>query len=542
LKSNDLNKNTINKILQLVFSIALIAVLLASCINVAPLTKTTTAGASKSGVLNLEDSGPITLDPAAAYELTSAGYIMQLFSGLVSLDENMQIRPDIATDWDESVDGTTFTFHLNRDAEFHDGKPVTASDFKYSWERALNPETGSMTAPVYLNDIVGALDILSGKTTELRGVTVIDDYTSQVTIDAPKAYFLYKLGYPTAFVVDKVNVTSGSNWWRKPNGTGPFKLKQWQEDQSLTLVRNDNYYGEKAALSQVNYQFYGGNQIQLYQQDEIDVAFVSPAYMGMVTDPGNSISEEFHVFTELSIFYIGFNASAPPFDDVNIRQAFSHAIDKEKVLTLSTQGTVDIANGILPPGMPGFDAKLQGLPFDPQKAKELIAASKYGSVDNLPAIVWTTSGYGNAIGGLIGGIIEEWRRNLGIEVTVRQIESDYYTYYLHQEKDQIYDLGWSADYPDPQDFLYMLFYSGVQNNIGGYSNVELDALLDKAAIEQNIDTRLQMYRQAENVVVQDAPIIPLFFGRNDVLVKPYVKDFVISPLGFPILSKVSIQK
>jgi len=501
-----------------------------------------TSTGSNQDTLNLADNGPITLDPAVAAETSSVLYILQIFSGLVRLDENLQIAPDIAERWDESADGRTFTFHLRQDVKFHDGKPVKASDFKYSWERALSPATHSLTAGTYLNDIMGSADVLSGKAVELSGVSVLDDYTIQVTIDAPKAYFLEKMAYPTALVVDKTNVQSGSDWWQHPNGTGPFKLQQWQKDQLLVLQRNDNYYGDKVKLSQVVFKLFSGDPLQLYQEGSIDVSFVSSDYIGLVTDPSNSVSKELEIYPELSLSYIGFNTSAPPFDDVKIRQAFSYAVDKERVIKLSAQNVVSTAYGILPPGIPGYDASLQGLRFDPEKAKELIAASKYGDVSHLPPIVLTTSGWGGGISGLLGGIIEEWRRNLGVEVTVRQLEPEAFLYALNQEKNELFDNGWIADYPDPQNFLDVLFRTGEQNNTGGYSNPQLDSLLDQASTEQDTNIRLKMYQQAEQIVVQDAAILPLFFGHNYVLVKPYVKDFALSPLGFPMLNKVSIQK
>jgi oligopeptide transport system substrate-binding protein len=492
--------------------------------------------------LNLANSGPITLDPALAADSTSDMYIVQLFSGLVRLDQNLQVAPDIASSWDTSSDGKTYTFHLRQDVKFDDGKPVTATDFKYSWERALSPTTGSSTAGTYLNDIVGASDVLSGRTTELSGVSILDDYTIQVTINAPKPYFLEKMAFPTAYVVDKADVQSGSNWWLHPNGTGPFKLQQWESGQVLILQRNDNYYGEKAQLNQVVFRLTGENPMGLYQLGSIDVSPVSADYMGLVTDPNNPISDELQVFPELSLTYIGFNASEPPFDDANIRQAFSYAVDKERVISLSAQNIVSPAYGILPEGMTGYNANLEGLQFDPEKAKELIAASKYGNVSNLPPIVLTVAGVGGGISGMIGGIVEEWRRNLGVEVTVRQLEPEIFLSRMNQEKDQLFLTGWVADYPDPQDFLDLLFHTGAQNNIGNYSNPQLDSLLDQAAIEQNPSTRLQTYQAAEQMVVQDAAVLPLFFGRSYVVVEPYVKNYVLSPLGYPLLNKVSIQR
>ncbi len=525
-----------SKVIAVFVSLLLVSLVIASC---AP------AGAAPSGgqgTLNLADNGPYTLDPATSAEADSAAYIFQIFSGLLRFDLNLQVVGDIATEWDISDGGTKYTFSLRWDVTFHDGKPVTAADFKYSWERALTPATGSLTAGTYLNDIVGAADMLSGRATQLTGVKVSDDYTLEVTIDAPKAYFINKMAYPTSFVVDRENVASGGEWWRRPNGTGPFRLLEWERDQSLVLGRNDNYYGDKARLNQVHFELFGGNPLQLYQTGDIDVAPVGGAYMGLVTDPSNPISRELQVTSDLSIFYIGFNATTPPFDDVNIRKAFSHAIDKERLISLSTLDVVESAYGILPPDMPGFNPDLTGLRFDPQLARELIAASRYGDVSQLPPITVTTSGYGGNISGLLGGVIEEWRRNLGVEVTVRQLESSAFFYALREEKDNLFDLGWIADYPDPQNFIDILFRSDSQSNFGEYSNPELDELLDKAAIEQDQATRLEMYRQAEEMVVQDAAILPLYFGRSYLLVKPYVIDYGLSPLGYPLLFRVSIQQ
>jgi len=161
------------------------------------------------GTLRLWDIGPLTLDPAISSEMSSHLYIMQIFNGLVRFNEKLEPIPDLAENLTISPDGKTYTFFLRRDARFHDGKPVTASDIKYSWERACNPATGSQTASTYLNDIVGSADVLSGRAEHLSGVSVIDDHTLSVTIDAPKVYFLSKLAYPTAFAVDRQNVETG---------------------------------------------------------------------------------------------------------------------------------------------------------------------------------------------------------------------------------------------------------------------------------------------------------------------------------------------
>jgi oligopeptide transport system substrate-binding protein len=497
---------------------------------------------SGQGVLNLWDTGPLTLDPAISADMSSHTYVMQIFSGLVRLDQDLNIVPDIAESWEESLDGKTYTFHLRQGVKFHNGRDVKAADFKYSWERACDPATGSGTAATYLGDIVGAKDMLAGKTGEISGVKVIDDYTLKVTIDAPRAYFLDKLAYPTAFVVDMVNVESGQNWWREPDGTGPFKLREWTPSQRLILERNQIYYGEPAKLEQIIFHFLAGVPMALYETGQIDVTFVSTSYIDQASDETNPLHQELAVTPELSLYYIGFNTAQPPFDDVNVRRAFCLAVNKERIAEVILRDMVGVADGILPPGMPGYSEALEGLDYDVEKAKELITASRYEDFSNLPPITLTFEGYGNSIPRYLGAIIQEWQQNLGVEISVRQLEPENFLYNLKQEKDDMFMLGWIADYPDPHTFLDILFYTGSENNIFEYSNLDLNALLDQAAIEQDKAVRLAMYRQAEQLVVDDAPCFPLFHGTNYILVKSYVKGYELSPLGIPDLSRVHIDR
>ncbi|MFC1957704.1 peptide ABC transporter substrate-binding protein [Chloroflexota bacterium] len=492
-------------------------------------------------VLDLYDIDPLTLDPAVSGDATSHQFIAQIFSGLVRLDENLEPAPDIAREWQVGVDGRTYTFYLRQDVRFHNDRQVKAGDFKYSWERAADPATGSLTAATYLGDIVGVAEVLAGESKEISGVRVVNDYTLEVTIDAPKSYFLPKLTYPTAFVVDRADVTSGGRWWRRPNGTGPFKLGQWDENSLLVLERNELYYGERAKVDAVVFHLWAGVPMNLYETGEIDVASVYRNNIDKVTDEVGPFQRELTIVPELSFSYIGFNSARPPFDDVNVRRAFSQAIDKEKLVSLVYRDMAQAAYGILPPGIPGFNEDLAGLDFDPDKAKRLIRESRYGDVSRLPPITITTSGWGGLVSQGLEAIIEQWRQNLGVEVTVRQLEPGRFLYHLKKEKDEMFDMGWIADYPHPQDFLDILFRSGVENNYGEYSNPEVDALLERASLELDNDLSLELYRQAEQKMVDDAACLPLWFGRNYILVKPNVKGYNLNPMGFTTLNGVSVE-
>ena len=495
----------------------------------------------QGGTLFLAGIDPHTLDPAISGDSTSHQYVLQIFSGLVTLDENLEPAPDIAEGWEISNGGKTYTFFLRQDVKFHDGRPVTADDFKFSWERAADPDTGSNTAAAYLGDIAGMEQALSGASRGVSGIKVVDDYTLEVTIDAPKNYFLSKLTYPTAYVVDRDNVESGRNWWHQPNGTGPFKLAEWVEGDSLILERNDLYYGEKALLDTVDYSIFGGRPMSLYETGEIDVTGVSALYIDRVTDTTGPFYKELYSSPELSFFYIGFDSNRPPFDDINIRKAFTMAIDKERLAALVFRDTIQPAGGILPPGMPGFNEDLSSLGYDPEGALQLISDSSYGSVAGLPPITITTSGRGGVVSRELEAIIFQWQENLGVEVKVRQLESERFFYHLKAEKDEMYDIGWIADYPHPQDFLEILFRTGGDSNYSEYSNRDVDSLLTRASLETDFDKSMDLYRQAEQMLIDDAATLPLWFGRNLVLVKPYVKGYTLDPLGLIKLSKVWID-
>lgn len=517
---------------------------LAGCVppSAKPLTGTPPAKAvAPQGTLNLAGNDPITLDPALTGDAISHDYVVQIFSGLVRLDDNLQPAPDIAANWNISPDGSTYTFYLRNDVQFHDGRPVKADDFKYSWERACNPALASSTALTYLGDIVGVKDMLSGKAVSLSGVKAIDDYTLQVVIDSPKSYFLSKMTYVTAFVVDKNSVKSGKTWWQIPNGTGPFKLTQYTKQKQLVLTRNANYYGDKAMVNSVVFSILQGVPMDLYETGKIDVVGVGLPYIERASDQAGPFAGQLTQGPELSVYYIGFNSAQPPFDDVNVRLAFSYAVDKEKLISVSFKNMETNADGFLPPGIPGFNKNLSGVGFDVNKAKELIAKSRYGSVANLPPITITTSGEGGSVSGSLQAIAYQWKQNLGVDVKIRALEPDRFTYNLRSELDQMFDFGWIADYPHPQDFIELLFRSGADYNYGGYSNADVDALIEKAGRTQSFNESAALYQQAEQKLVDGGAALPLFFSQNYILVKPYVHGYKPNALGFVMLNNVSLE-
>ena len=491
------------------------------------------------GGLTLYGSEPVTLDPASCPDAASASYIVEIFSGLVTLDNELNVVEDIAQSYDLSPDGSTYTFHLREGVRFHNGREVRASDFKYSIERAADPQTRSPVAEAYLGDIVGVKHKLRGEADEVSGVRVVDEKTLEITIDAPKAYFLAKLTHPTAFVVDEENVASGGDWWRHPNGTGPFKLKQWQEGQRITLERNELFYRGQAELEEVTFRL-RGNSMMMYENDEIKITQVGTANIERVLDPMNPLNEELMIAPELSVSYIGFNTAMHPFDDEKVRQAFCHAVDKDTIIEILLKGTVSRADGILPPGMPGYNEELEGLSYDVAKAQQLIAESSYD--DNLPPIVLSISGGCAGMSAVDAAIASMWQENLGVEVAIQSVEWETFLDDMREGRLQVFEIGWVADYPDAENFLDLLFHSESVENHTDYSNPELDELLEMARVEGDFDSRWEIYQAVEETIVADAPWLPLWFGQSYYLVKPEVKGFFPAPIVIPVLKGVWIEE
>ena len=497
------------------------------------------------GVFRRLWSDPPTLDPHLSSDTTSAGIVVEIFSGLVALNTDLQLVPDIADSWDISQDGKVYTFHIRDNARFQDGSPITASDFKWSFERAANPDTASPVADTYLGDIVGVDDVLEGKTTDIAGIRVIDDNTLQIEIDAPKAYFLAKMTYPTAYVLDRENVEAGgSNWTDAPNGSGPFKLAEYRVGERIVLERNENFYLELAHLDSVVMNLAGGQSMAMYENDEIDITGVGLFDLDRVLDPSEPLNKDLVIAPpDFSVFYIGFNASLPPFDDPKFRQALTHAVDKDLIANEVLSELVTPAVGILPPGFPGYNPNLEGLEYNPDLARQLLSESKYADAETRPRIVVTVPGTGGTIGLDMEVVIEMWRQELGVEVEIQQVEWATYLQDLNQNKFQAFGgSGWQADYPDPQDFLDILFHTDSAQNHGSYSNPELDAILEQARTEPDVERRVELYHEAENLIVQDAPLLPLWYtGEQYVLIKGHVEDYRVTPMTVPKLRHIKFS-
>ena len=497
-------------------------------------------GVDRENALFLAGEEPETLDPAL-WRSGADGIVGDLFSGLVELDTNLQPVPDLAESWDVSGDGTVYTFHLRRNVTFHNGKPFTAADVIFSWERACNPATGSDTAATYLGDIVGVPEVIAGEATEISGLRVIDDFTLEVTLDGPKAYFLAKLAYPTSWVVDQETVDQIEE---SPNGTGPFMLVRHVENEVIIVARNPHYHRGFVPLEYIVYLLYPGPLVRVYEAGEIDMAFITEDLLPRAHDSQDPLYGTVEATSELCTWYAVFDASRPPFDDPLVRLAFADAVDRERYVDVVSEGTGVVAQGLYPPGLPGFNPDLEPLPYDPEGALGLLQQSSYGGAAGLPEIVFTASGAGMDIPPSVALLVQMWQEALGVTVRVEQLDSQsFYDQIYAGNHGQIILTGWCADYPDPENFADLLFHTGSPQNHGDYSNPDLDALLEQARVEADIPTRMALYQEIEHRIVGEAPAV--FLQHSSVyyaVVKPYVQGYVSTPIGVAQHMNLWIQR
>ena len=488
------------------------------------------------------DPIPRFLDPARQTG-SAAGYVGLLYSGLVRLTPELQVEPDLAESWTVSEDGTVYTFTLREDMKFHDGKPITAADIQASWERAADPETDSTTTDTYLGDILGVAEKLNGEAETISGLEVVDERTLVVTLDGPKPYFLSKLTYPTSFVVDLDSVDpEDEEWVYEPNASGPYTLREFREDEVMIFERNENYH-TAPAIPQVVFLLYRiGSSISLFESGEVDVIGVGGNEAKRVRQPEDELHEQWLSTTSLCTTLVQMNNTLPPMDDPDVRQAFALAVDKEGYNELMNEGIPLVAGSILPPAMPSYSAEeAQALAeegHDPEAAQTALAESTYA--DGLPPIILTAGGYGNADQGGLDALIAGWNDVLGAEVTVEFVDPEDYSRAARENHGHLVSYGWCADYPDPQNFLDVLYHSDSEFNVAGYSNPEIDVLLEESRTELDPTRRLALYQEINTALLDDTAAIPLVHGVSDVLVNDRVQGYVLSPMGAPVIHRLSL--
>ncbi len=511
----------------------------------------TGAGApAAGGRLRLASGDPVTLDPHLAGDATSAEYIVEIFSGLVTLvpdpdpesgEVGVEIGFDLADDLEVSDDGLVYTFTLRDDVRFHSGREVTAEDVSWSLHRSASRELASPQAVAFLGDIVGLREFRNGERETIEGIEVIDERTIRFTIDEPKPYFLAKLTYPATFVVDRQQVESNPrNWTRRPNGTGPYQLSEWRLGERIVLEAVEDHHLGTPRLRQAVYLLAGGSALTRFENDELDVSNVSINDIERARDSSGDLHDMYSVWGQFSVSYIALNTNQPPFDDVYVRRAMAMAMDRDRVARVTFDEMFTAATGLLMPQMPGYTSEDKTLPFDPEAAQEELAQSQYA--DDIPRIVVTEAGAGAEASIDTQAYLEQWRTTLGLDIEVRQMDWASFLREMDERRLQAFGVGWIMDYPDPENILDLKFHSDSPLNNTGFSDPEIDALLEEARVEQDPERRMEIYREVERTLIQDAVWIPLYFSQAHVVVRPEVQGWFEPPMVLPRLRYVEVDR
>ncbi len=482
--------------------------------------------------------GPLTLDPALVRDADSAFIVRQIFRGLVRLDTSLQPVPDLAERIRISGDGLTYTFELRDRASFHDGRLLTAEDVKYSLERATDPalvggDGRQLPAWAYLRDILGAEERMAGQRPDLPGVEVVDTLTVRIRLARPAPDFLEKLTAPPAFIVDRWDVAQGDDWWRQPNGSGPFVLDRWEEQRLLVLRAYPGYAPGAPVLQEVDIRL-GADALEpmnQYERGQLDLVSVPLWALDRVQAPNSPLRQELRVQPLFAGSFVLLNPNIPPLDDPAVRRALIQGFEREKIARVSLNGVVEPASGLVPNGMLGHDWPATLPPYDPATARTVLQSRLSGE----PLLLYTA---GSSVPVTLKQVYE---RDLGIETEVLLMEWPDYLQDLTDRRLPIFVLSWVADYPDPASFLTALFHSGSPDNYLGYHNPEVDRLLDQAAQEPDERVRAQLYAEAQQRILDDFVVIPLYWDVSYLLVKPNVQGLELTPLGILGLERVWIS-
>jgi oligopeptide transport system substrate-binding protein len=487
-----------------------------------------------------------TLDPARCFNVENWEVVENIFEGLVGYEANGKIVPRLAETWDVADGASRYTFHLRKDAKFHNGRRVTATDVKYSLERALWPDTKSPAAANYLAGIKGLKEVVTGKRKDLPGVRVVDDSTVEISLDKPSGYFLGQLTVSVACIVcrEEVEKNDGRIDEHSAVGTGPFKLGQFQPGVQIVFDANHSYYGRRAGMDRVERRIILDQNTAhiLYETGEVDILGISGVqYVQDKKDPRLAKEIVTHP-TANNLYMVMHPRLQPAFKDVRVRRAFAEAINRDEAVRLAGEGTLNRVDMLLAPGVPGYQPNIRRFRYDPEHARQLLASAGYPGGKGFPRLTLVYIQKEPGWSAFAHVIRDGLKQNLGIEVDLQERESAVFNSDTNtKEIVPFYVFGWTADYLDPQNFLSTLLRTGAPVNRCGYSNPEFDALCDKADVEADAGKRAALYAKADEIAMRDVAVLPIATGIGLLLARPTVHGFEASPVCILPLNSVTIS-
>ena len=472
---------------------------------------------------------PPTLDPAHATDTTSSAVIRQVFDGLLELDETLTPVPALARSVRVSPDGRVYTFALRPGVRFHNGRELRAADVKYSFERAAKGKR-----PWVFEKIAGARDFTKGAAGAIAGVRVVDDLTVELRLDRPFAPFLHLMAYDAAAVVPRDEVERrGPGFASHPVGTGAFRFVSWRRDDQVVLERFPGHFRGPAPLERVVFRIIPAEitRFNEYRAGQLDLTDIPTGQCRSVqADP--QLRGEAAVWPTLGTHGLRFNVERPPFSDARLRRALAHAIDPTIVVERLLEGCVHPARGILPPALPGYSPAIRRPPLDRERAKRLLAEAGYPGGRGLGPIAFNFNT--GDLNQRIAEVLQAQLREIGVALELRRLDWAAHIKLVDDGSAVFFRQGWIADYPDPENFLTVLFHSrniGAAGNTSRYRNPAVDRLLDEADAMTSGPARFGRYHQAEQTIVDDAAWISLYHYSSRALVKRHVKGLERSALS-----------
>lgn len=487
---------------------------------------------------------PATLDPQLATDNAGFNILLDTFEGLTSMDASGNVVPGVAERWETSEDGKTWTFYLRKNAKWSNGEPVTSGDFVYAWRRAVDPKTASSYSNT-LFPIKNAQAIVNGaQPIENLGIEAIDDHTLRVTLESPTPYLLELLYLPVTFPVPQSQIEQYGNAWTQPEhviSNGPFILSKVIPQASITINKSDTYWDQANVKLDgvVYYPVENGNAgVMRYRAGELDLVDVPQEQLNWAKA---TIPDELKIYSILGTYYFGFNQTQAPFkDNPALRAALSMAIDRDVLIEKIARGGQEPAFSMVPAHTArhkDYRPTWSTWPRDKQIAEAQKRYAEAGYSKDKPlkiSLIYNTSDDQKQNAIAIAGM---WKQVLGVETTITNKEWKVMLADVKAKgKDvQVYRMGWSADYNDPNTFLE-IFRSDSGNNYTGFADPEYDALLDRAATETDQTHRSELLYEAEKRLAENHAIMPIFFKNRTLLLKPNVTGFEENPVNF-ILSR-----
>lgn len=476
---------------------------------------------------------PATLDPARVSDIYGLAVAQQMFDGLVEFDQTLTIVPALAEYWKATRDGLTWTFTLRKGVKFHHGLEVTAEDVVYSLTRLLDPRVKSSAADLFAN-IQGAREFREGRATTVSGLTALDASTVRIVLDEAQTPLVSILAVGHVKIVPRKRAAEqGEAFGLAPVGTGPFRFERWERGKEIVLAANPDYFAGAPRLARVVYRIFPGEQMATmfdeFRKGELEDSPVPMKDYPTLLASTRSIHVKRPMF---SVRFLGLNTRVKPLSDVRVRQALIYALDRQAIIEEVTRGRFTLARGILPPGTLGYNPQLGGYAHDPARARELLAEAGYPEGRGLGRLtIWSSVKLERE-----HALIVQHLAAVGVQAEFKYMTDwPQYSRMLAGGQAPVFQYAWFADVPDPDNFLFKLFFSKSPRNYTGYANAQLDALLVRARNELDPQRRVELYRRAEQLVMNEAVVIPFFHYTYERVFQPYVKSIEVSGLGDPYI-------